>query len=208
MPTPEEVDAYLASLLLPDEPVVDSADLPPIAVSAVQGKLLSLLASAIGARRVLEIGTLAGYSALWLARALPPDGTLVTLEYDPHHAAVARANIERAGLSAVVSVLVGPALDSLPTVEGPFDLVFVDADKENNPSYVDWAARLLRPGGVLVLDNVIRGGEVADASSSDPRVVGTRRALEVVAADPRLDATAIQMVGAKGWDGFLLAVRR
>lgn len=206
MPTPEEVDSYLAGLLV-SEPAVDSADLPQIAVSAVQGKLLSLLARAIGARRVLEIGTLAGYSALWLAAAVGVDGEVVTLEYDPHHASVARANISRAGLSSVVTVLVGPALSSLPTVEGPFDLVFVDADKENNPAYVDWAARLLRPGGVLVLDNVVRGGEVLDAASADPRVLGTRRALEAVAADDRLDATALQMVGAKGWDGFLFAVR-
>jgi predicted O-methyltransferase YrrM len=206
VPTAEEVDAYLAGLLV-SEPEVDSADLPPIAVSAVQGKFLSLLARAIGARRVLELGTLAGYSALWLASAVGPDGAVVTLEYDQHHADVARANIERTGLSSVVTVLVGPALSSLPTVEGPFDLVFVDADKENNPAYVDWAARLLRPGGVLVLDNVVRGGEVVDATSSDPRVVGTRRALEAVAADPRLDATALQLVGAKGWDGLLFAVR-
>jgi predicted O-methyltransferase YrrM len=204
---PVDVDTYLAGLLVPDEPVVDSADLPPIAVSAVQGKLLSLLARAIGARRVLEVGTLAGYSALWLARGLPPDGTLVTLEYDPHHAEVARANIARAGLSSVVTVVVGAAVETLPTVVGPFDLVFVDADKPNNPVYVDWAARLLRPGGVLVLDNVVRGGEVADAASTDERVVGTRAALEAVANDPRLDATALQMVGAKGWDGFLLALR-
>lgn len=207
MTGPEEVDAYLASLLLEDVEV-DAADLPPIAVSAVQGKFLHLLARAIGARRVLEIGTLAGYSAIWLARALPPDGALVTLEYDPHHAEVARANVERAGLSSVVTVVVGAAVETLPAVEGPFDLVFVDADKPSNPVYADWAARLLRPGGVLVLDNVVRGGEVVDGGSDDPRVVGTRQALEQVAADPRLDATALQMVGAKGWDGFLLAVRR
>lgn len=207
MNEPADVDAYLTTLLLPDEPEVDSADLPPIAVSAPQGKMLHLLARAIGARRVLEIGTLAGYSAIWLARALPPDGTLVTLEYDPHHAEVARRNIERAGLSPVVTVVVGAAVDTLPSVEGPFDLVFVDADKPSNPAYVDWAARLLRPGGVLVLDNVVRGGEVADEDSDDPRVVGTRAALERVAADPRLDATVLQTVGGKGWDGVLLALR-
>lgn len=206
MTEPADVDAYLARLLLPDDPVVDAADLPPIAVSAVQGKLLHLLARAIGARRVLEIGTLAGYSTIWLARALPRDGSLVTLEYEPHHADVARANIARAGLSAVVSVVVGAAVETLPTVEGPFDLVFVDANKEDNPAYVDWAARLLRPGGVLVLDNVVHGGEVV-VDSEDPRVRGTRAALEAVAADPRLDATALQTVGAKGWDGFLLALR-
>jgi predicted O-methyltransferase YrrM len=205
MTEPEDVDAYLADLFV-REPDVDPSDLPAIAVSALQGKFLHLLARLVAARRVLEVGTLAGYSALWLATALPPDGSLVTLEFSPHHADVARANIERAGLSSVVTVLVGPALETLPTVEGPFDLVFVDANKEDNAAYVDHAARLLRPGGVLVLDNVVRAGGVLD-DLADPRVAGTRAALEAVANDPRLDATALQMVGAKGWDGFLLALR-
>lgn len=199
-----DVDAYLTNLLVPDEPSVDAADLPPISVSAPQGKLLALLVRLCGARRVLEVGTLAGYSAAWLASALPPGGEVVTLELSPHNAAVARRNL--AGLP--VTVVEGPAAESLAALEGPFDLVFVDADKAGSVTYLTEALRLSRPGTVVVLDNVVRQGAVVSASSDDPNVTGTRAALEWVAAQPRLDATAIQMVGVKGWDGMLVAVVR
>jgi predicted O-methyltransferase YrrM len=193
------VDAFLTSLLV-SEPSLDVADLPAISVSPPQGKLLHLLVQMTGARRVLEVGTLAGYSAYWLASALPADGRLVTLEVSPHHADVARANL--AGLP--VDVLVGPAIDSLATLEGPFDLVFVDADKTGYVGYLREALRLSRPGTVIVLDNVVRQGAVLDPQDDNAR--GTRAALEWVADEPRLTATAIQMVGAKGWDGMLFAV--
>jgi predicted O-methyltransferase YrrM len=202
-----EVDAFLAATLVPDDPVLDTADLPPISVSPPQGKLLSLLARALGARRILEVGTLAGYSAIWLARALPADGSLVTLEFSPHHAEVARANIAAAGLSSRVTVLVGPALETLPGLEGPFDLVFIDADKTNNVAYLDWAVRLGRPGTVIVLDNVVRRGEIL-SPEADANAAATRAALEWLGSDPRVDATAIQMVGVKGWDGMAFAVVR
>ncbi len=164
----------------------------------------------VGARSILEVGTLGGYSTIWLARALPPDGHLVTLEAEPRHAEVATANLERAGLAGVVEVVVGPALDSLPVLaeegRGPFDLTFIDADKQSNADYFSWAVRLARPGGVIVVDNVVRGGAVVDADSDDPAVTGTRRLYETVAAEPRVSATAVQTVGSKGHDGFLLAV--
>ncbi|MDQ1713423.1 MAG: hypothetical protein QOE45_2873 [Frankiaceae bacterium] len=207
MTEPADVDAFLTAALVPDEPEMDTADLPPISVTPPQAKFLSLLARALGARRILEVGTLAGYSAIWLARALPPDGSLVTLEFDPHHAEVARANIERAGLSPVVTVLVGPALESLPGVTGPFDLVFIDADKTNNVAYLDWAVRLARPGTVIVLDNVVRQGAILDPSP-DANAAATRAALEWLGADPRVDATALQLVGGKGWDGMAFALVR
>jgi predicted O-methyltransferase YrrM len=197
-----DVDAYLTNLLVPDEPTIDPAGLPPISVSAPQGKLLALLVRLCGARRVLEVGTLAGYSAAWLASALPDGGSVVTLELSPSHAAVARSNL--AGLP--VTVLEGPAAETLATLEGPFDLVFIDADKTGSVTYLTEALRLSRPGTVIVLDNVVRAGAVVAASSEDPNVTGTRAALELVAASPRLDATAIQMVGVKGWDGMLVAV--
>lgn len=205
------VDDYLGRLLVPSDPVLDAAlaasaagGLPPHHVSPAQGKLLYLLARALGARRVLEIGTLGAYSTIWLARALPPDGTLVTLEANPHHAAVARTNISRAGLDAVVEVRFGPALDTLPALaeDRPFDLIFVDADKEQNPDYFAWALRLTRPGSVILVDNVVRNGAVVDAASTDPSVRGVRRLNETIAAEPRVSATAIQTVGCKGWDGF------
>jgi predicted O-methyltransferase YrrM len=162
------------------------------------------------ARRVLEIGTLGGYSTIWLARALPPDGRLVTLEVSAQHAAVARANIERAGVSNVVEVVEGPAIDSLTRIAAlnpaPFDLVFIDADKANNPVYLEWSLRLTRPGSVIIADNVVRNGSVADGASEDPNVRGIRRFIELCARDPRLNATAIQTVGAKGHDGFAIAV--
>ncbi|MEU9550975.1 O-methyltransferase [Streptomyces werraensis] len=212
------VDDYFTGRLLDDDPdealaaalrESDAAGLPPIAVSPLQGKLLRLLARLQGARRVLEIGTLGGYSTIWLGRALPADGRLVTLEYDPRHAEVALRNIARAGLAEQVEVRVGPALESLPKLADeqppPFDLVFIDADKANNAHYVEWALHLTAAGSLIVLDNVVRGGRVADPDKTDPDVVGTRAALEMFGTHPRLDATAVQTVGAKGHDGFALA---
>jgi predicted O-methyltransferase YrrM len=197
-----EVDRYIADRLLGDDPVVDRGDLPPHDVSAPQGALLELLARLTGARSILEIGTLAGYSTAWLARALPPDGRLVTLEADPAAVALARRNL--AGLP--VEVIAGPALETLPGLEGPFDLVFIDADKRSNAEYLQWALRLSRPGTLIVADNVVRGGAVADGSSADPSVRGVRAFFDAVAAEPRLRATAIQTVGSKGYDGFALAL--
>ena len=163
-----------------------------------------------GAKRILEVGTLGGYSTIWLARALPPHGILVTLELDPKHAEVAAANIHRAGLSSLVDLRVGPALDSLARLHAeksaPFDLIFLDADKPNNPVYLEWAIRLSRPGTVIIGDNVIRDGEILDANNTDPSVIGTRLFLEKLGTHPRLDATAIQTVGTKGYDGFALAI--
>jgi len=213
----DEVDAYLSSLFVGDDRDLEralahsaAAGLPPIAVSAVQGKLLHLLARLRGARRILEIGTLGGYSAIWLARALPSDGQLITLEIDPEHAAVARSNLTAAGLDAVVRVEVGPALKTLDQLiaQGapPFDLIFIDADKENNPNYLARALELSRPGTLVVVDNVVRGGKIADPKSRDPMVVGTQRALEMLARDPRFAATALQTVGAKGYDGLAVAL--
>ncbi|MEU1700192.1 O-methyltransferase [Streptomyces pseudogriseolus] len=210
------VDDYFTERLLGDDEALaaalresEAAGLPPIAVSPLQGKLLQLLARLQGARRVLEIGTLGGYSTIWLGRALPADGRLVTLEYDPRHAEVAVRNLARAGLAERVEVRVGPALESLPKLADeqppPFDLVFIDADKANNPHYVEWALRLTAAGSLIVLDNVVRGGRVADSGNTDPDVVGTRTALEMFGTHPRLDATAVQTVGAKDHDGFALA---
>jgi predicted O-methyltransferase YrrM len=209
----DAVDGYFSGLLVGPDAALDAAleasdaaGLPQIAVSANQGKLLHLLARLRGARRILEIGTLGGYSTIWLARALPADGQLVTLEYDPKHAEVARANIERAGLADRVEVRVGAALDTLPGLEGPFDLAFIDADKPNNPDYFRAALRLSRPGSVIVVDNVVRGGRVADPDSTDPAVLGTRALAELLAAEPAVDATMVQTVGSKGYDGFALAL--
>jgi predicted O-methyltransferase YrrM len=209
----EQVDDYVTERLVGADPALGAAladsaaaGLPPIAVSPPQGKFLRLLARIHGARSVLEIGTLGGYSTIWLAGALPPDGRLVTLEVDPVRAEIARANLARAGLDGLVDIRVGPALDTLPTLTGPFDLVFIDADKKNNPSYLQWALRLTRPGGVIVVDNVVRGGAVVDAADTSPDVVGTRATYDLLAAEPRLDTTAIQTVGVKGYDGFAIAV--
>ncbi|MFI1468953.1 O-methyltransferase [Streptomyces wuyuanensis] len=210
------VDAYLTDLLVPEDDALaeavaasDAAGLPQIAVAANQGKLLHLLALTQGATRILEIGTLGGYSTIWLGRALPADGRLVSLEYSAEHADVARANLARAGLDKNVEVRVGPALDSLAALEAegaaPFDFFFIDADKANNPHYVEWALKLSRPGSVIVVDNVVRGGSVLDATSEDPAIVGTRRMFELVSDHPRLTATAVQTVGARGYDGLLLA---
>ncbi|WP_372670503.1 O-methyltransferase [Amycolatopsis kentuckyensis] len=211
-----EVDDYLTGALLPADPVLDAAlsgsaaaGLPQIAVAPNQGKLLNLLARQAGARSILEIGTLGGYSTIWLARALPPGGKLVTCEYEPRHAEVARANLARAGFGEdVVDIRVGAALDTLPTLTGPFDFIFVDADKSNLANYVRASLELSRPGTTIVVDNVVRQGGVADAESTDPNVLGAREMFEVLAAEPRLDATAVQTVGAKGHDGFVLALVR
>lgn len=211
------VDDYLAATLIDDDPAltaarVDSlaAGLPPIDVTPLIGKFLRLLARMTGARRVLEIGTLGGHSTIWLARGLPPDGRVVTLELVQKHADVARANLERAGVSEQVEIVVGRAADTLARIaergDEPFDLVFIDADKESGAIYLDWAIRLGHPGTVIVLDNVVRAGEVANAGTDDAMVVGSRRALELLERDPRVDATALQTVGAKGWDGMAVAI--
>lgn len=197
-----EDDALLAARRATAE-----AGMPDIAVAANQGKFLQLLAQVHRAHRILEIGTLGGYSTIWLARALPLDGTLITLEQDPKHARVARENIERAGLSGIVEVRQGVAMESLYDLrnEDPFDMVFIDADKVNNPGYLGWAIRLGRPGTLIVVDNVVRGGRVLDAGSRASDVVGTRRAIEYVGENPRLDGVVLQTVGVKGHDGFLIA---
>jgi len=207
------LDAWMAGKLVAPDPALDAAlaanaaaGLPAIDVSPLQGKLLHLIARIAGARRILEIGTLGGYSTIWLARALPEDGTLVTLESVPRHAEVARANIDRAGFGARVELRVGPALETLPTLTGPFDLVFVDADKANIPAYFDWARRLGRPGTVIVTDNVVRGGRVADPGARDAASAGARRLFDLLGAADGFSATAVQTVGAKGWDGFAIAV--
>ncbi|MEV3935910.1 O-methyltransferase [Glycomyces sp. NPDC049804] len=211
-----EVDAFLSSLLVGEDDALTEATaagrragLPPISVSPAQGKLLYLLAKTLGAKRVLEIGTLGGYSAIWMARALPKDGHLVSLEYSPRHAEVASGNIARAGLVGVVEIRVGAAADTLPKLaaEGgePFDMVFIDADKGGYPDYLDWSLQLTRPGGLIVADNVVRGGAVADGLSRDANVQGVRSYLEKVAADPRLEGTVMQTVGVKGYDGLSIA---
>jgi predicted O-methyltransferase YrrM len=209
------VDAWLAERLLPPDPALAAAldanaaaGLPDIAVSALQGRMLQLLARMANARRILEIGTLGGYSTIWLARALPEGGRLVTLEREPKHATVARENLARAGLADRVDLRLGAALDLLPGLAGdpPFDFVFIDADKGNNAEYLGWALRLSRPGTAIVCDNVIRGGRLLDAGSEAREITGTRRFFDRLAAEPRLAATAIQTVGAKGWDGFALAI--
>ena len=205
------VDDYIVDRLIPDDPAFArtanaAAGLPDIDVSIAQGKFLHLLARAAEARRVLEIGTLGGYSTIWLARAVGVEGQVVSIEIDPHHAVVAERNLDAAGIAAQVSVLVGVAADVLPLLEGPFDLVFIDADKPSNVIYLREALRLSRPGTVIVVDNVVREGAVIDAGSDDPRVQGTRALFDAIAAEPRLSATAVQTVGSKKWDGFLVAI--
>ncbi|KUM23696.1 methyltransferase [Mesorhizobium loti] len=211
------VDDYIVSSLFDADPALDAVlaanreqGLPAIDVSAAQGKLLSLLVRIRGAKRVLEIGTLGGYSTIWMARGLPADGKVVTLELDPHHVKVARSNFERAGVSERVELRIGPALQSLAELNsedaGPFDLIFIDADKPNNPNYLTWAMRLARPGTVIVCDNVIRDGAVVKEHSGDANVEGARAAFSFIGGEKRLDGTAIQTVGAKGYDGFAIAI--
>ncbi|HYR36735.1 MAG TPA: O-methyltransferase [Burkholderiales bacterium] len=184
----------------------DAAGLPPISVSPAHGKLLWTFARLLNARRILEVGTLGGYSTIWLARGLAPGGKLITLEALEKHAKVARANIERAGLSAVVEIRVGQALETLPGIAGPFDLTFIDADKQNNAEYFSWALKLSRPGSLIVVDNVVREGAVIDARSRDASVQGVRRLNDLMAKERRVSATAIQTVGVKGYDGFAVAL--
>ncbi|GAA4837561.1 O-methyltransferase [Saccharopolyspora rosea] len=213
------VDEYVTARLAPPDPVLDGAlrnadraGLPHINVSPAQGQFLHVLAAAAGARHVLEIGTLAGYSAIWLGRALPPDGRLISLEAEPRHAEVARENLAAAGLADRVEVRLGPALDTLPNLRtdpaAPFDLVFIDADKPNIPEYFRWALVLSRPGALVVVDNVVRKGALADETSTDPAVQGVRRLHDMLADETRAAATTIQTVGVKGYDGFTLAVVR
>jgi predicted O-methyltransferase YrrM len=206
------VDRYIADLMIPgdaalEEALRSSADagMPAIAVSASQGKLLMLLAQTLGARKILEIGTLGGYSAIWLARGLAEGGRLISLEADPKHAEVARSNIARAGFGDVVEVRLGKALETLPGIEGPFDLTFIDADKVSYPEYFSWAMKFSRAGSLIVADNVVRKGAVIEAESSDANVQGVRRFNELIAAEGRVSATVIQTVGSKGYDGFAIA---
>ncbi len=223
-PDPEawrRVDAYLTDTLVGRDDALDAAvaaqnaaGLPAIEVSPVSGKLLHLLARISGARRVLEIGTLGAYSTIWLARGIPDDGVVVTIEAEPAVAAVARANVDNAGVGAKVEIRIGRGEDVLPTLEqpildgktAPFDFVFIDADKESNTIYLDWAARLGKPGTVVVVDNIGRGGEVANPATESSQVIGTQRGLEMLARDPRFDATALQTLDLKGWDGVAIAV--
>lgn len=210
------VDEYFNHHLIPPDAALEAAlrssaeaGLPGIHVAPNQGWFLQLLARSLGARAILEIGTLGGYSTIWMARALPEDGRLITLEADARHAAVASANVARAGLTGRVEIRVGPALDTLPRLEsegrGPFDLVFIDADKESIPEYLGWSLRLTRPGSLVIVDNVVRRGAVLDDASQDPSVRGVRRMAELLAAEPRLDAAVLQTVGTKGWDGLAIA---
>ena len=215
----DAVDRYFRDLVVRPDPALDAAleasaaaGLPATQVSAAQGKLLHLLARAKGARAILEIGTLGGYSAIWLARALPVGGRLITLEIAPKNVDVARSNIARAGLADVVTVRVGRALDTLPQLvserQGPFDLIFIDADEVGYPEYLTWTLRLVRPGGLIVADNVVRGGAIVDAESADASVRAVRRFNEMLAAEPRVSATVVQTVGAKGYDGMAIAFIR
>lgn len=206
-------DVFLADTLVGHDPGLEAAldaqraaGLPEIEVAPVGGKLLSVLARMSGARRVLEIGTLGGYSTIWLARAVGPEGSVVTVEAEAGNAAVARASIDAAGVGDRVDIRVGRGADVLPTLDGPFDLVFIDADKESNTIYLDWAARLGRQGTVIVLDNIGREGEIVREDSTDPKVIGTRDGLRMLGEDPRFDATALQTVGVKGWDGVAIAL--
>jgi predicted O-methyltransferase YrrM len=210
------VDRYLTDLLEPSDAALDAAlaasvaaGLPSINVSPAQGKVLQLLARIQGARNILEIGTLGGYSTIWLARALPASGRLLTLEFDPKHAEVARANLARAGLAGVVELRVGRALDTLPQLaaegRGPFDFIFIDADKPSTADYFAWSLKLSRRGSVIIVDNVVRKGAVTDAANDDPRVQGMRRFFDALAAEKRVSATVLQTVGSKGYDGFAIA---
>jgi predicted O-methyltransferase YrrM len=209
-----EVDRYVAERLLSEDAELfetilkanAAARLPAIDVSPAQGKFLNLMVKISGARNVLEIGTLGGYSTIWMAKALPAGGRIVSLEYSIKHAIVARDNLVRAGVEDRAEVRIGAGLELLPTLEGPFDMIFIDADKPNNPGYLEWAVKLSHAGTVIILDNVVRDGGVIDATSSDPGIVGTRAAFDLLSGHPRVDSTALQMVGLKGWDGFVLGV--
>jgi len=211
------VDRYLADTIVKPDATLnavlqssDAAGLPSINVSASQGKFLQMLARLVNARAILEVGTLGGYSTIWLARGLKPGGRLITLEADSRHAELARTNVAHAGLSAIVDVRLGPALETLPQIAAeqiaPFDLIFIDADKPNTPQYFTWALKMSRAGSIIVVDNVVRKGEVANPSTTDPNVRGMQRFFEMVATEPRVDATAIQTVSSKGYDGFSIAV--
>jgi predicted O-methyltransferase YrrM len=212
-----DVDRYFVETLRLSDPILDAAmkanaaaELPAIDVAPNQGRLLHLLAKLVQAKKILEIGTLGGYSTIWLARALGRDGRLISLEFSPKHADVAKSNIQRAGLSDRVQIRVGAALDSLPMIEkegiAPFDFIFIDADKPNNPGYLEWAIKLSRPGTLIIVDNVVRDGEIVDANSSDPTITGTRKMFDLMSRDARVTATALQTVGSKGYDGFAMAV--
>ncbi|MGG1630799.1 O-methyltransferase [Rossellomorea sp. NRS-1567] len=208
-----EVDQYFMNKLQVSDPLMDSvlkanseAELPAIDVSPNQGKFLSLLAQLKGAKRILEIGTLGGYSTIWLARALPEDGHLVTLEYSEKHAKVAAINIQNAGMDRKVEIKVGAALDTLPTIEGEFDFIFIDADKQNNANYLKWALELSQPGAVIITDNVVRGGRVIDNNSGDESVQGVRYFVDMLSKEPRIDSTVVQTVGSKGYDGFVMGI--
>lgn len=212
-----EVDLYMNDKLIQPDPILDEvlkanqeAELPAIDVSPSQGKFLHLLASLKGAKRILEIGTLGGYSTIWLARALPKDGQLITLELSAHHAEVARANLKRAGVSHLVEVIVGPGLDTLAVLKDrgtdPFDLIFIDADKPNNPNYLKWALELSKRGSLIICDNVVRQGHVVNSESEDENVKGIRQFMNALAQEKRISATAIQTVGSKGYDGFIIGI--
>jgi len=208
-----DIDTYVESLFVDDDPILAqaltdaaAAGLPEIQISPSQGKALYLIAKMCRAQHILEIGTLGGYSAIWMARALPAGGRLITLEAVDKHAQVAKANIAKAALEKQVEIRVGPALDTLPTLQGPFDLSFIDADKQSNAEYFSWALRLSRPGSLIVVDNVVRDGRVIDARSRDASVQGVRRLNDLIAAEKRVSATAVQTVGAKGYDGFTVAM--
>lgn len=212
-----EVDAYFTGKLAPPDAVLDaalrasaSAGLPAIAVAPNQGKMLQLFARIVGAKRILEIGTLGGYSTIWMATALPPDGKLITLEIEKRHADVAAANIARAGLEKKVEIRLGRAIETLPKLlaegAGPFDMVFIDADKQNNAGYLEWALKMSRRGTLIIVDNVVRNGAISDAGSKDSSVIGTRKLFDILEMDARVSATAIQTVGSKGYDGFAMAV--
>src|SRR6185437_247004 len=211
------VDQYFSDQLVKSDAVLEAAlaasaaaKLPAIHVSANQGKLLMLMARMCGARNILEIGTLGGYSTIWLARALPPGGKLITLEFEARHAEIARSNLARAGFSEIVDIRLGKAIETLPKLQaenrGPFDFIFVDADKPSNPDYFTWALKLSRPGSVIIIDNVVRSGAVVNAASTDASVQGVRRLTEMIGKEPRVSATAIQTVGSKGYDGFAMVL--